>query len=173
MGIGNNKSTDVSNIYFLDTMALYSAEDTFLSTPEFIGDNYQFTATFMEQPLTLLVKTKWNSKKKQNIEQSIDIILGGKTTNILCNSITGDTIYYSGEISDYAFELKQVKTDSLGTSQFIITRKLNNVVNGDTLKFISKYEEIDFSITENIIGEVNNYWEKDAKGKYILTSLKK
>lgn len=177
LGIFDNESTSVSNIFFVDDDYYYDCEETFEATREETESGYKFNGTVHDEDVVVEVVCKSSTDKDTGVTtwdktrtDLIKLTLEGVEYELKSTNILLDSIYYGDTIDNYVYGITLDTVDQI-TYQVKLERELRFVSNGGAT-FVTSYDEIDFELGENIIGGAENYWKFDpTTGKPLLKNI--
>lgn len=177
LGVFNNNSTSVSNIYFVDDNYYYNYEDTFTSTREETESGYKFYGEMHNENVVVEVICKSNYDEENDITtydktitRSIKLTIGNDVFDLERTNILTDSIYYGDTFDTHEYSVILDTIDEI-TYQIKVIKEIRFVSEGK-ISFVASYSDIDFEIGENIIGGTENYWKFDLNtNKPLLKSI--
>lgn len=177
LGIFDNNSTSVSNIYFLDDNYYYNYDETFTSTREETESGYKFYGKIHNENVAVEVVCKSNYDEETDITtydktvtRSIILTIGNDVYNLERTNILTDSIYYGDTFDTHEYSVIIDTIDQINY-QIKVVKEIRFVSEGK-ISFVSSYSDIDFEIGENVIGGEENYWKFDINtNKPLLKSI--
>lgn len=177
LGVFDNESTSVSNIFFVDDDYYYDYEETFEATREETESGYKFNGIVHDEDVVVEVVCKSSTDKDTGVTtwdktrtDMIKLTLEGVEYELKSTNILLDSIYYGDTIDNYVYGITLDTVDQI-TYQVKLERELRFVSNGGAT-FVTSYDDIDFELGENIIGGAENYWKFDpTTGKPLLKNI--
>lgn len=160
LGIGKNKSTEVSNVFFIDDAFGYKYSETFTANNEPYETGVRFNGTIHELDACVDVCLEYDEEDQSYDIDKIILTIGENIYDLTTwNFIEGNPQYWD-RYGDHQYIITLIKVNE-NTYDIKFEKNIYGI-NLDEGVFVSEYSDIQFGDNSNVIGGEESYWEYDS-----------